>query len=270
MPPLAAERDIEDEEKPMKRIMYLTAVTLLSSAAFAFPAAAQEQPAESGGAPVLKTPEAQTQGQPTPKTDRVTKDGTQQQKMPAQPGADAPDAAQSEQPAKQPDAPAAAQNKTNTDAPDAAQSQQPDAPAAAESQTGSGDAGTTTKPKTAEDADPAKKQDNADTMQQQEDDAASSQEPGVSKETTASVNINTEQQTEIRNVIVERSTKPADIDVDVSIGTAVPRTVVLEPLPPRVIEIVPQYQGYQYFVLADGRIIIVDPNSFEVVYVLSA
>jgi hypothetical protein len=45
----------------MKRMMYLAAVTLLSSAAFALPVAAQDQPTESGGAPVLKKPAAQTQ-----------------------------------------------------------------------------------------------------------------------------------------------------------------------------------------------------------------
>ena len=52
------------------------------------------------------------------------------------------------------------------------------------------------------------------------------------------------------------------------IGVAVPSTVVLHPLPPRVIEIVPDYRGYEYFVLADGRIIIVEPGTLKIVYVL--
>jgi hypothetical protein len=33
-------------------------------------------------------------------------------------------------------------------------------------------------------------------------------------------------------------------------------------------EIVPDYRGYEYFVLAEGRIIIVEPGTLKVVYVL--
>ena len=59
-----------------------------------------------------------------------------------------------------------------------------------------------------------------------------------------------------------------DIDIDINVGVAVPSTVVLHPLPPRVIEIVPAYRGYEYFVLADGRIIIVEPGTLKIVYIL--
>jgi len=89
-----------------------------------------------------------------------------------------------------------------------------------------------------------------------------------SSETTASIDISSQQRTEIRDVIVERKTKPVDIDIEINVGVAVPRTVVLAPLPPRVIEIVPAYSGYEYFVLADGRIVIVEPGTFKVVYIL--
>ena len=49
---------------------------------------------------------------------------------------------------------------------------------------------------------------------------------------------------------------------------AAPTTVEFHPLPARIVEIVPQYRGYEYFVLADGRIIIVEPSSHEVVYII--
>jgi hypothetical protein len=62
--------------------------------------------------------------------------------------------------------------------------------------------------------------------------------------------------------------EPVDIDIDVNVGVVVPRTVTLQALPPRVIEIVPAYRGYEYFVLADGRIVIVEPATFKVVYIL--
>ena len=63
---------------------------------------------------------------------------------------------------------------------------------------------------------------------------------------------------------------PVDVAFQLNVGVAVPRTVVLHPLPPRIIEIVPAYADYQFFILADGTIIIVDPGTFRVVYVLVA
>ena len=85
-----------------------------------------------------------------------------------------------------------------------------------------------------------------------------------------SIDITTEQRTEIRNVIVETKAEPVKLDIDVNVGVIVPRTVELRPLPPRIIEIVPAYRGYEYFVLVDGRIIIVEPGTLKVVYVISA
>jgi hypothetical protein len=101
---------------------------------------------------------------------------------------------------------------------------------------------------------------------QDTDEASDKSEP--SSETTASIDISTEQRTEIRNVIVETKAEPIDVDFEVNVGVVVPNTVTLRPLPPRVIEIVPAYSGYEYFVLADGRIIIVEPGTLKVVYVL--
>ena len=54
-----------------------------------------------------------------------------------------------------------------------------------------------------------------------------------------------------------------------SIGVSVPKTIELHRLPPDVVEIVPAYREYVYFIVADGTIVIVDPGSYEVVYVIS-
>lgn len=97
-------------------------------------------------------------------------------------------------------------------------------------------------------------------------DAAQS---GTSNETTASIDISAEQRTEIHNVIVESKAKPVDIDIDVNVGVVVPRTVELLPLPPRIVEIVPAYRTYKYILLADGRILIVEPSSLKIVYVIT-
>jgi hypothetical protein len=89
-----------------------------------------------------------------------------------------------------------------------------------------------------------------------------------SGETTGSINITAEQQTELKQVITTTKVEPATVDIDVNVGVAVPKTVVLHELPPRVIELVPAYKGYKYFLLADGRIIIVEPSTLEIVYII--
>ncbi|MFU0505188.1 DUF1236 domain-containing protein [Pseudaminobacter sp. NGMCC 1.201702] len=83
------------------------------------------------------------------------------------------------------------------------------------------------------------------------------------------VNVTVEQKTEIRQVITEADVEPVpSVDFEVNVGTAVPQTITLHPLPPRIVELVPAYQGYVYFLLADGRIIIVDPDSHEIVLII--
>ncbi|WP_170314821.1 DUF1236 domain-containing protein [Aquibium carbonis] len=91
---------------------------------------------------------------------------------------------------------------------------------------------------------------------------------GVSGETTASIDLSAEQRSEFRQVIVETNVAPVDVDMQVSIGATVPGSVTLHPLPPRIVEIVPAYRSYQYFVLAGGQIVIVEPATMEVVYVI--
>jgi hypothetical protein len=103
-------------------------------------------------------------------------------------------------------------------------------------------------------------------QQEQQTGEADAQKP--STETTGSIDINAEQRTEVTQVIREEKAEPVDVDFDVNVGVAVPRTVTLRPLPPRVIEIVPAYRDYEYFVLADGRIVIVEPDTLKIVYIL--
>lgn len=84
------------------------------------------------------------------------------------------------------------------------------------------------------------------------------------------VNVTSEQQTEIRQIITETKVEPVpSVDFTVNVGAAVPQTVTLHPLPPRIIKLVPEYESYEYFVLADGRIVIVDPGSHEIVLIIS-
>lgn len=102
-------------------------------------------------------------------------------------------------------------------------------------------------------------------------DAAPGQvKSNVSGETTASIDITAEQETELRGVWAEVDSDPLAVDFDVTVGAVVPATVTLQPLPPRVVEIVPAYETYRYFVLEDGRIAIVEPSTLEIVYLVRA
>lgn len=92
----------------------------------------------------------------------------------------------------------------------------------------------------------------------------------TSTKTETNVNISVEQKTEIQQVVKEVNVEPVrEVDFTVEVGTAIPKTIRLEPLPPRIVKIVPQYEGYRFFILADGRIIIVEPSTFKIVYVIA-
>jgi hypothetical protein len=89
---------------------------------------------------------------------------------------------------------------------------------------------------------------------------------------TASItNVTVEQKTQITQVIRETKVAPVtNIDFDISVGIEVPRHKIrLHRLPARIVRIVPAYESYQYFLLADGRIVIVDPNTLKIVLILT-
>ncbi|TFW56016.1 DUF1236 domain-containing protein [Bradyrhizobium sp. MOS001] len=84
----------------------------------------------------------------------------------------------------------------------------------------------------------------------------------------ASVNINDQQRTRISTSISHVNVQPLNnVNFSLSVGTVVPRDVRLQPLPAEVVEIVPQYQGYN-FVLVKDEIVIVEPSSYKIVAVM--
>lgn len=84
----------------------------------------------------------------------------------------------------------------------------------------------------------------------------------------ASVNINDQQRTRVTQSISRLNVQPlTNVNFSLSLGTAVPRDVRLQTLPADVVEIVPQYRGYSFFVVRD-EIVIVEPSSHKIVTVL--
>jgi hypothetical protein len=86
---------------------------------------------------------------------------------------------------------------------------------------------------------------------------------------TVARQLNTEQRTTIRTVIKDQNVKPAtNVNFQLSVGTAVPRTVTFHPLPKQLVTIYPDWQGYEYFLVGD-EIIVVNPRTLQIVAVLA-
>jgi uncharacterized protein DUF1236 len=56
---------------------------------------------------------------------------------------------------------------------------------------------------------------------------------------------------------------------NVTVGAALPGDVIINPLPPTIVELVPQFSGYDYFVVGD-EVVIVDPATRQVVEIIEA
>ncbi|WP_271575061.1 DUF1236 domain-containing protein [Bradyrhizobium sp. CCBAU 11361] len=86
-----------------------------------------------------------------------------------------------------------------------------------------------------------------------------------SDRTNVSIQLNDTQRTRVSESVSHLNVQPlTNVNFSVSVGTAIPRDVRLQPLPADVIEIVPQYRGYN-FVLVRDEIVIVDPSSYQIV-----
>jgi hypothetical protein len=82
-------------------------------------------------------------------------------------------------------------------------------------------------------------------------------------------NISTEQKTRVRSVFASHRVAPArDINVSVNVGVRVPRSVHFYPIPEDIVTIVPDYSGYEYFMIDESHVAIVDPDTLEVVDII--
>ncbi len=93
--------------------------------------------------------------------------------------------------------------------------------------------------------------------------------PPVYREKQAQPQITDEQRTRIRQSLgtTSSSARVTNVKFNVVIGTRVPRNVRFYPLPTAIVEIVPEYRGYEYIIVED-RITIVEPRSRMIVAVI--
>ena len=77
-----------------------------------------------------------------------------------------------------------------------------------------------------------------------------------------------EKRTQITSAIKqEKVEETTNVNFNVSIGTAVPASVRYYPLPSRIVEIYPEWRGYD-FILVRGRYVILRPHTHEIVYII--
>jgi hypothetical protein len=84
-----------------------------------------------------------------------------------------------------------------------------------------------------------------------------------------SAKLSTEQRTKVTSIIREHKVQPTKLSVSVSIGTRVPASVHLYPLPVQVIEVYPAWRGFEYILVGD-QIVVINPRTHEIVAVLEA
>jgi uncharacterized protein DUF1236 len=99
--------------------------------------------------------------------------------------------------------------------------------------------------------------------------AANSQTTGNAA-TSATAAPPAEKRTQIVSAIKsERVEEVTNVNFNVSIGTAVPASVHFHPLPSRIVEIYPEWRGYE-FILVHGRYVIIRPQTREIVYIIES
>lgn len=81
--------------------------------------------------------------------------------------------------------------------------------------------------------------------------------------------LSTEQRTKIAAAIKKQSVTPVQVNFSVRVGATVPTSVHYYPLPTEVVEIYPEWRGYD-FILVGNEIIIIDPRSHTIVAILEA
>ena len=65
----------------------------------------------------------------------------------------------------------------------------------------------------------------------------------------------------------EKVEEVTNVNFNLSIGTAVPAGVRYHPLPSRIVEIYPEWRGYD-FILVRGKYFVLRPHSHEIVYII--
>jgi hypothetical protein len=81
--------------------------------------------------------------------------------------------------------------------------------------------------------------------------------------------MSSEQRSKIGTLLRARKVEPAHLTVSVNVGTRIPESVHSYPLPSEVVEIYPEWRGYDYIMIGD-QVLVVDPQTHEIVAIIEA
>jgi hypothetical protein len=84
----------------------------------------------------------------------------------------------------------------------------------------------------------------------------------------AGAKLSTEQRTKITTVIRNEHVAPVtNVNFSIAVGTRIPRDVSYHVLPTEVVAVYPEWRGYNYVLVRD-QILVIDPQTFEIVAIL--
>jgi hypothetical protein len=93
---------------------------------------------------------------------------------------------------------------------------------------------------------------------------------GRSGRSVGSTTLSPDQKTRLHGIITGGDVRRIDdVDFALSVGTRVPDTVEVYEIPDTIVDIVPEYRGFDYIVVRD-ELLIIDPDTLEIVAVLPA
>jgi len=84
-----------------------------------------------------------------------------------------------------------------------------------------------------------------------------------------SAKLSNEQRTKITSILKEHKVESTKLNVSVSVGTRIPASVHIYPLPVQVIEVYPEWRGFNYILVGD-QIVIISARTHEIVAILDA
>ena len=86
--------------------------------------------------------------------------------------------------------------------------------------------------------------------------------------TSATAGPPAEKRTQITSAIKqEKVEEVTNVNFNLSIGTAIPAGVRYHPMPSRIVEIYPEWRGYD-FILVQGRYYVLRPRTHEIVFII--
>jgi hypothetical protein len=88
------------------------------------------------------------------------------------------------------------------------------------------------------------------------------------RRSVATVDLSPDQKTRLHAIVVGRNLHSIDhANFALSVGTRIPRTQTIYGVPKSIVDIVPQYRGFDYIVVKKD-LLIIDPRTLEILYVL--